>query len=130
MIELQDRYVKCIKSKKWRHSADCLVTSNVFVLSSEELNEISVEPAKKGKANHLTNWERQLKNQMDELWSKVQEYAEDNQEIPLCVFTLCSKNVITKMLVIMVTRCGDNHNLQPIQQEIILFQQMLLLQQW
>ena len=92
LIELRDKYFKYIKSRKWRHSADRLVTNNVAVISSEELNEISVGPARKRKTKSLDQLgDRQLKNRTHELWSKVQEYAEENQETPLRILALLFK---------------------------------------
>ena len=94
LIDLRDRYFKCIKAKNSKHSAERSVKKEI-VLNSEDLNQITpdpVKPAKKRKTKSLDQLgNRQLKNRTDELWSKVQEYADENQETPLRILALLLK---------------------------------------
>ena len=92
LIELREKYLKFMESKKRKHSVDRSVAANAVVLNSEEVTGISVEPAKERKAKSLGHLgDRQLKNRTNELWEKVKEYAEENQKTPLRILSLLQK---------------------------------------
>ena len=98
LLELKSRYGKYIKARNSMTSAER--SANVckdVVLRTDDLNPkvMSDEkpPAKKRKSKSLDQLgERQLKNRIEELWKKVEEFADENDETSFRIVALLLKN--------------------------------------
>ena len=97
LVDLKSRYGKFIKARNSMTSAER--SASVYrdvVLRSDDLNPKVVSdekpPAKKRKTKSLEQLgERQLKNRIDELWKKVEEFADENDETSLRIVALLLK---------------------------------------
>ena len=87
--ELKSMYNKFAASRKNKGSAqrEC----KDVVLDSKDFNLPAVVPRKKQKKSLDQLGERQLKARTEQIWSKVEEYAEENDETPLRVIALLLK---------------------------------------
>ena len=87
--ELKPTYNKFAASRKNKGSAqrEC----KDVVLDSRDFNLPAVVPRKKQKKSLDQLGDRQLKARTEEIWSKVEEYAEENDETPLRVLALLLK---------------------------------------
>ena len=87
--ELKSKYNKFAASRKNKGSAqrEC----KDVVLDSKDFNQPAVVPRKKQKKSLDQLGERQLKARTEQIWSKVEEYAEENDETPLRVIALLLK---------------------------------------
>ena len=95
IVELKTRYNRFTAARKNKGSEQRDVPCTDVVLDSEDFVPIVVPeaevPKKKPKKSLDQLGERQLKNRTEEIWTKVKEYAEENNETPLRILALLLK---------------------------------------
>ena len=96
LLPLREKYFKYIKTKKKMHSSERSDADTSTVLKSENLREIPHEPPKNRKTKSMDQLGvKQLRRRTDQLWEKVEEFADNNDESPL------------RILALLLTRCND-----------------------
>ena len=95
IVELKTRYNRFTAARKNKGSEQRDVPCTDVVLDSEDFVPIVVPeaevPKKKPKKSLDQLGEQQLKNRTEEIWTKVKEYAEENNETPLRILALLLK---------------------------------------
>ena len=98
MLELKSRYKKfaAARKDKWSVKRDTSCTDDDVVFDSDDFKSAVVAPEvevpKKRKKKSLNQLgDKQLKTRTDEIWSKVEEFANENDETPLRVISLLLK---------------------------------------
>ena len=92
VVELAIRYGKFVKSKNAKCSSKRLTSCRDIVIDSEDFSSSSAEnPSKKQRKSLDQLGDRHLKTRTDDLWRKVEAYAEENNETPLRIVALLLK---------------------------------------